>query len=90
MEAINRFDDIEHMPLRVYNRLVLMHNLMSDSGKQAVQDYLENFSEDEVKQIFILNTYLSKKGQKATYEFVTKGLDFQYNVGEEEENVTVH
>lgn len=90
MDNMNRFDDIEHMPLRVYNRVVMSHNIAADAGEEAAREYVAQFNENERKQMFFVNTYLAQKGQKATYEFVTKGLEIQYNVGEEEENVTVH
>lgn len=90
MHNINRFDEIDHLPLRVYNRVVMTHNLMQDSGEEAVRAYLGQFDDNERKQMFIVNTYLRHKGQKETYDYVTKGMKIQYNSSEEEENVTVH
>ena len=92
MDTVNRFDEIEHQPLRTYNRVVMCYNLAQDSGEEATRSYLSSFSEDERKQMFVLTVYLQKMGQKATYEYVTKGLKFKYNVGEEgnQEVATVH
>lgn len=93
MDNLNRFDEIEHLPLRVYNRVVMTHNLLEDSGEDAVRAYLDQFTDDERKQMFIVNTYLTHKGQKATYDYVTKDLEIQYNSYDEDyspETVTVH
>lgn len=88
MTTINRFDHIEHMPLRVFNRAALTFNLLEDFGETAMKEYLEEFDEGEKKQIFIMVTYIQQKGLKAAQDFVTKGLDIQYNVGEEENEET--
>ena len=92
MDTVNRFDEIQHQPLRIYNRVVMCYNLAQDSGEEAARSYLSSFSEDERKQMFILTVYMQKMGQKATYEYVTNGLEVEYNVGEEDNQkvATVH
>lgn len=85
MQAINKFDDIEHMPLRVYNRAAMAFNLLEDFGEKSMEEYLSAFTDDERKQIFILTAYIQQKGLKAAKEFVTKDLKIEYSVGEDDE-----
>ncbi len=68
------FNDIQHTPLRVYNRLVLMNNLMEDFGTAVVADYLSNFNEGERKQLYFMQQYVLEHGVDATRKLVTKGL----------------
>lgn len=74
----NKFDDITHMPLRVYNRTVFAHNLMEDSGVDTTKEYLAQFSDAEKAQIFILMQYIKqhgKDGVKKAKEFATRDLE---------------
>lgn len=71
---MNRFDDIKHTPLRVYNRAVVTFNLLEDFGREAVENYFNLFSEQEKKQIFLMNQYIRSKGKDAAYRFATKDL----------------
>lgn len=71
----SKFDDIAHMPLRVYNRSVMSFNLMESFGKETVKEYFNMFTEDEQKQIYLMNNYMKVNGQQAAYTFATHGLE---------------
>ena len=78
----NKFDDISHLPLRVYNRVVLLNNLHTDFGPQAAKEYIELFNEGERKQMYIMQAHLKNNGVEAVKKEVTKGLSV---VGGEDE-----
>jgi len=82
---MNRFDEIQHTPLRVYNRTVVAFNLMEDYGQPAVVKYLELFSEDEKKQIVLMNQFIKSKGKEAAHKFAIR--DLKVDDYEEEEHV---
>lgn len=72
----NKFDDVNHVPLRVFNRVVLMSNLMGDFGKDVAISYAELFEEGERKQMYIMQSFISQQGLEAARATVTKGLVF--------------
>ena len=41
MKNFNHFNDIEHEPLRVFNRTVMFHNLLQDFGRSVALDYVK-------------------------------------------------
>lgn len=75
-EDMNRFDDIEHMPLRVYNRSVMCFNILDDLGSSALEEYMKIFSKGELKQIRIMNALVKGKGVDEARRMATKGLEF--------------
>lgn len=74
MEEFNTFNDIDHLPLRVYNRAVLAYNLMDDSGGYSLQEYLNLFTQAELTQIYMMIQYIRTKGVEAAKKFATKDL----------------
>lgn len=73
----NKFDEIEHEPLRVYNRLVLTHNLLEDGGEYAAKEYLDMFTTSDRVKILKLNNFLKKNGVDKTISVVTKDLELE-------------
>ena len=71
---VNTFSEIEELKLRVYNRTVILSNLTKDFGKEAGQEYLEQFSEGEHKQIYLMAQYIKVKGLDAVAKEVTKNF----------------
>lgn len=78
----NRFDDINHTPLRAYNRVVLMSNLMADFGKEVSAEYAGLFDDNERKQMFVVQAYLKQHGPEETRKAVTKHLEVAYDAGD--------
>lgn len=78
-----KFNNIEHMPLRVYNRAMFATNLMADSGREIVEEYFQAFTDSERKQIFVMLSYIKKFGQETAMKAVTKDMKTEYNNVEE-------
>lgn len=72
----NRFTDIEHAPLRVYNRAVMFSNLYEDSGRAVAEDYANSFSKEERLQIAQMIALVRAKGVKHVSALVTAGIEF--------------
>lgn len=75
-ETFNNFNDIQHLPLRVFNRTILFNNIFTDFGKESASEYIEQFSQGERKQMFVMQAYIKKFGYKFAKEKVTEGLEF--------------
>lgn len=78
----NRFDTIEHKPLRVFNRTAMAHNLTEDFGEHVSEQYLALFDDIDRRNIFILSGFIKKHGLKEARRICTDGLRVDYNVGE--------
>lgn len=61
-QTLNKFEDINHLPLRVFNRVVFLNNLFADSGKGAAQGYADLFTDEERKQMYVMSAYIKQKG----------------------------
>lgn len=72
----NRFTDIEHLPLRVYNRAVMFSNLYEDSGKYVAEEYANTFTKEERLQMAQVIALVRKKGVKHVQALVTSGIQF--------------
>lgn len=75
-EKFNNFDDIEHLPLRVYNRAITATNISNDLGRTALTEYIEQFTDIEKKQLAIMFAFIQKYGLKKAQEEATKGIEF--------------
>jgi hypothetical protein len=72
----NLFNDIEHRPLRIYNRAVMFHNIYEDHGKYSAEDYANSFTKEERLEMAQMTALVKKLGTKRVKEMVTNGLDF--------------
>jgi hypothetical protein len=75
MATFERFESIEHLPLKVFNRVVMLNNILVDMGKEASASYINTFSEGERKQMYIMQMYIKSKGEVTVRKEVTKGLE---------------
>ena len=74
------FNDIKHIPLRVYNRVVLMANLLSDFGPDASAQYAEIFNKTEMAQMRAMMSMIEAHGVDAVKKTVLKGVEgAEYN-----------
>ena len=78
------FNDIQHLPLKVFNRVVLMSNLMEDAGRDTAEVYAEMFTEGERKQMYLMQGYIKSKGVETVRKEVTRNLQVVYDVGEDQ------
>lgn len=72
----NRFTDIEHTPLRVYNRTVMFHNIYEDHGKHEAEAYAQSFTKEERLQMAQMAALVKNKGTKHVIALVTAGVKF--------------
>lgn len=70
----NTFDDIQHTPLRVFNRVMFMMNLNQSVSPEEGKAYAESFSEGEKKQMYVMGAFIKKNGLDKTRKVVTGGL----------------
>lgn len=78
----NQFRDIEHRPLRIYNRAVMFHNIYEDHGIGAAEEYVATFSPQEKLEIAQITALVKTKGTKFVKDLVTQGVDFPDNMPE--------
>lgn len=74
MMTFDRFDEIKHLPLQVFNRVVYLTSLKEDGGEVTRNNYLKLFSNGEQQQIAIMAMYIKDKGLDAVRKEVTRGL----------------
>ena len=72
----NRFTDVEHAPLRVYNRAVMFSNIYEDHGRYAAEEYAQTFSKEERLQMAQMIALVKAKGTKHVIALVTAGVEF--------------
>lgn len=72
----NRFDEIQHRPLKIFNRSVMMFNILESHGKQPMIDYIESFTKEERLEIAQMVALTKKLGRKRVVDMVTAGVDF--------------
>lgn len=82
---MSNFDEVEHKPLRDFNRTAFVYNLLEDAGQAPVEDYLSQFSEEDKKSIFTMAKAVKKLGVKRVRELVTQGVVFTEYPTEEEQ-----
>lgn len=73
---MSNFSEIQHAPLRAYNRCVYAFNLLEDSGKAPMEDYLSQFSKKDRVEISKVYELINNVGHKRIKEIVTHGLSF--------------
>lgn len=74
MMTFDRFDEIKHLPLQVFNRVVYLTSLKEDGGEVTRDNYLKLFNNGEQQQIAIMAMYIKDKGLDAVRKEVTRGL----------------
>lgn len=74
-----RFDAIDHLPLRVFNRTVLLQNIFTDFGKDAAAEYGEMFDDKERSQMVVMQGYIKAKGVDEVRKMVTRDLEVVYD-----------
>jgi len=75
-KTFNTFNDIQHHPLRIFNRSVMAHNILEDQGKETMSEYLSLFTDEERVEMYKMTALVKKIGSKKLRELVTEGLVF--------------
>lgn len=78
------FSEIEHKPLRIYNRTVMFFNILEDAGRAEVEEWVKNFSDEEKIEMHAMAALVKKHGPKKVKEWVTAGVVFPEYMTEEE------
>lgn len=73
-ETFKLFKEVEHIPLRIYNRVVMSFNINSDFGSAVLEDYLSNFDENERRAMMVMTMYIQEHGHETIMKHVTKDL----------------
>lgn len=71
----NTFNNVEHLPLRVFNRVVYMTNLLKDHGPEVSKKYFESFSEGDQRQLSFMAFFIKKNGLEKAKSFAVKDLE---------------
>lgn len=86
----NRFEEIKHTPLRVFNRVAYYYNLYEDKGRETAKQYIETFSDWERKQMGYIMIAIKTKAEDghpdpvgAIRQTVTKDAEFKYDPNED-------
>lgn len=72
----NLFRDIQHRPLRIYNRSVMYFNLLEDQGQHTAKEYVDALTKEERLEIAQMTALVKKIGPKKVKELVTAGVEF--------------
>ena len=72
----NLFHDIQHRPLRIFNRSVMYHNLLEDQGKAVAGEYASALTKEERLEIVQMTSLVKKIGLKRVKALITEGVEF--------------
>lgn len=73
-EHFATFHDVQHLPLRVYNRTVMAYNIREDFGTAILEEYFANFTDAEKWQMLNMMEFIKRNGREAAKSFATKNL----------------
>lgn len=79
MKQYNKFNEVEHTPLRAFNRVARMYNIQEDDGADAAREYAASFSDVERRQMMIIIVAIEKFGVDSVRKQVTKNLVTTYD-----------
>lgn len=76
----NYFNEIETTSLRIFNLVVTFSNLKSDFGDEVAKAYVENLSQVERKQMFLVLAAIKKDGVEAVRKSIVKDIPLEDEV----------
>lgn len=68
-----KFDDVQNVCLRTWNRCAILFNLRADAGEQAATDYAAQFDDVSKGQIKAMLNYIAVRGYNNVRREVTNG-----------------
>lgn len=80
----DRFDNITHLPLKIFNRTVMMNNILEDLGVDSLREYIREFTQVERKEMEIMAAYIKHKGQDQVRKEVTNNLEIVYDASKDD------
>lgn len=72
----NLFHDVQHRPLRIFNRSVMFHNLYDDQGARTAKEYVDALTKEERLEIAQMTALVKKIGLKRVKALITEGVEF--------------
>lgn len=66
------FDEVLNPALRAFNRYQVAKNLLEDGGKAYAEDYIEQFSKEDIAQMSRIHSLIYTKGIKEVRLMVSK------------------
>ena len=73
---MSNFLEIEHLPLRTYNRCVYAFNILEDAGRAHFDNYINQFSYRDRLEMVTMTKLVKKLGTKRVKAMITEGLTF--------------
>lgn len=77
MEPFNYFNEIENPLLRTWNRLIMVYNLRQDAGTHVAQEYINNLSAEENKQLIYMGVLIQRKGKDEVKAMVMDSIKLE-------------
>lgn len=74
---MNKFNDIDYLPLRVWNRTVMLFNIREDSGENAAKEYASQFSKQELAQMLDLYHLVKKNGPEKIKKMIMANMPLE-------------
>lgn len=71
----NLFNDIQHPPLQLFNRCVMLMNIHADDGKIKAEEYASNFTAEYQRYMHALLGIMKEKGHDSVRQWATKNLE---------------
>lgn len=68
-----KFDDVQNVCLRTWNRCAILFNLRADAGDEAATAYAEQFDDISKAQIKAMLNYIALKGYSNVRREITNG-----------------
>lgn len=69
-----RFDDVQSVSMRTWNRCAVVFNLRADAGDAEARNYVAQFDDISKQQMKAMFDYISLKGYNTVRCEVTNGL----------------
>jgi len=74
---MTKFDDIEYLPLRAWNRCVMMFNIQEDQGHQPAVEYLKQFSDKEKTEMLDMYNKVKLYGPEEVKRQIIRAMPLQ-------------
>lgn len=75
-KEFNYFNEVKHVPLRIFNRTAMFYNLKEDFGSAVAEDYVSQLSAPQKLQIVLMIEAIKKEGLDNIRKIVTEGVEF--------------
>lgn len=73
MKTLSKFNDIEDVNVRTWNRVSVFFNTLNDLGVDHALNYIRQFDRDSKVQLKGMFDYMRKVGYEATKAAVSRG-----------------